>query len=128
MLRWKTIAAVFMLTLWMPATGHCALEAAGLFAKTCFDNCTTGQNCAKDGCGAVEDGAYRASADTVKVPAPSLLACVCYSSSRLLNLDAVRAPVILPSESFDRSRDWVSTWHFVRRAAPAPRAPSLSIA
>lgn len=120
--------SLLLAVVWLPATQHCAMEATGLFAQTCSDGCESGASSARDGCGSVENGAYKSSGDTLKVPAPALVAAIGLLCSHLVGLDAVRVSVILPSESFDRSRDWVSTWHFVRRAASAPRAPSLSVA
>ena len=128
MRRLLPFLSLLLLALWLPATEHCDLEAMGLFGTTCSDNCTPGKQCANDHCGAVESGDYRHSVDTLKAPMPDLLACACYLCSHLVNLEAARALVILPGESFDRPRDWIATWHFVRRAAPAPRAPSAVIA
>lgn len=128
MRRLVPLFSLLLAVFWLPATEHCALEAMGLFGNTCADNCAPGQPCSKDDCGTVESGAYKPSVDTLKAPLPDLLACVCFLCSHLIQSDAARAPAILPGESFDRPRDWVSTWHFVRRAAPSPRAPSLSLA
>jgi hypothetical protein len=124
MRRLLPFLSLLLLAAWLPAAEHCALEAMGVFGKTCSDNCVPGQPCSKDGCGTVETGAYKASVDTLKAPLPDLLACVCYLCSHLVLSDAARVSVILPGESFDRPRDWASTWQFVRRAAPLSRAPT----
>lgn len=125
MRRLSHLLSLLLLALWLPATEHCALEAMGLLGTTCSDNCTPGKRCADDHCGTVENGDYRHSVDTLTAPMPDLLACACHLCSRLTDLEASRLAVILPIESFDRPRDWVSTWQFVRRAAPPSRAPTL---
>lgn len=126
--RIRYIVALVFAAFWLPATQHCGLEAAGLFPKSCSYNCASDQNCARDGCGTLEDGACKPASDALKVPLPDLFACVCHLCSHLVHLESAGARAILPGESFDRPRDWASTWHFVRRAAPAPRAPSLFFA
>lgn len=125
MRRLRPFFSLLLVAFWLPATQHCAMEATGLFAQTCSDNCATGASGARDGCGTVESGAYKPSVDTLKVPTPALLACASYLHSFLVSLAAAPTPVILPAESFDRPRDWVSTWQFVRRAAPPSRAPTF---
>lgn len=113
--------------MWLPATEHCALEAAGLLTETCPDGCaaTPGE---KDGCDTVENGAYKLSGDTLKIPAPDLFVCVCYLYLHQIQLDAMRELVPPPGALYERPHDWVSSWQFVRRAAPPSRAPSLSFA
>jgi hypothetical protein len=120
--------SLLLAVFWLPATEHCALETMGLVGQTCSDNRAPGQPCSEDDCGTVENGAYKPSVDTLKAPTPDLRVAVCFLCSHLIQSDATRTPAILPGDSFNRPRDWFSTWHFVRRAAPSPRAPSLSLA
>lgn len=124
MRRLLPLLSLLLLATWLPATEHCALEAAGFLAETCPDGCanTPGE---KDGCDTVENGFYKLSGDTLKVPAPDLFACVCQLCLHQIQLDATRELVPLPGAVFDRPQDWVSTWNFVRRTAPPSRAPSL---
>lgn len=119
------VVSLLLIAVWLPATQHCALEAVGLVAKTCSDNCVTGESSPSDGCGTVEDGAYKSSLGLVKVPVPAVLAHVGYLCAFLAQPEPRGVTIISPRESFDRPRDWVSTWQFVRRAAPPSRAPTL---
>jgi hypothetical protein len=119
------IMALSLIAIWLPATQHCALAAAGVFPKTCDHDCAKGESGTQDGCGTVEDGAYKPSLDWVKVPAPALFATVGHLWAVLPQVGPPCATVISPRESFDRPRDWVSTWQFARRAAPPARAPTV---
>ncbi len=124
MSRLFPLVALLLLAVWLPATQHCALEAAGLLTSTCADDCTNEAN-QPDGCAAVEDGLYKPASSLTKVGAPNFhlgargrcLACV---EKQILFLHA-RAPHM----AVELPRDWVPTWQFVRRAAPPSRAPSL---
>lgn len=124
MRRFLPLLSLLLLATWLPATEHCALEAAGFFAETCPDGCagTPGE---KDGCDTVENGAYKLSGDTLKVPAPDLFVCVCQLCLHQIQLDATRELVPSSAALYARPRDWVPSWQFVRRAAPPSRAPTL---
>lgn len=127
----RKLSAIFVyltLALWLPATQHCALELVGIFANTCSDHDATGQSSDKDGCGTVENGAYKPAGDMLKVPAPSILLCLSFLCLHLPLPEAQDEQLILPAESFQQSERRVATWHFVRRAAPLPGAPSLILA
>ena len=39
MRRFLPLLSLLLLATWLPATEHCALEAAGFFAETCPDGC-----------------------------------------------------------------------------------------
>lgn len=127
MVRVSQFMAVLLLALWLPATQHCALEAVGALATTCADHCTTGESTGKDACGSLEDGSYKPSTVTSKVTAPSLFACACFLSLHL-ELCATDESQALPGEAFGQAKAWISSWQFVRRAAPLPGAPSLLLA
>ena len=124
MRRFLPLLSLLLLATWLPATEHCALEAAGFFAETCPDGCagTPGE---KDGCDTVENGAYKLSGDTLKVPAPDLFVCVCHLCLHQIQSDATFELVPAFGALHERPRDWVPSWQFVRRAAPPSRAPTL---
>ena len=124
MRRLLPLLSLLLLATWLPATEHCALEAAGFLAETCPDGCaaTPGE---KDSCDTVENGAYKLSGDTLKVPAPDLFTCACNFCWIQIQLDAKRELVPPSGALFERPHDWVSSWQFVRRAAPPSRAPTL---
>lgn len=116
----------FLLALaWVPLTQHCGLEALGVLATHCSDAASTDSHgCAGDGCKQVENGGYKPSSGSIKVPAPQLLVCAC---ALCLNLGPLNFPVLetAAAPSGGRPFDWVPSWLFVRRAAPPSRAPSL---
>jgi len=122
--------AVVLLALWLPATQHCGLEAAGFFsmdgshgtAAVCCNG--SGTACSHDGCRVVESEVSKPTNEAIKVPAPSLLACACFICLQLLIPDMSAEPTLVVAEA-DRAQRWVPAWHFVRRAALPARAPSL---
>jgi hypothetical protein len=123
--RLTKLAALLLLALWLPATLHCGLESAGLISSASI--CTDGSNdhCAGDNCTQVENGLFNQKTGEIQVMSPDLFACACFL-----------CPPLQPSAPADESdfqpsaqpQDWVTTWHFVRRNAPAPRAPSAFLA
>lgn len=127
MVRVSKFLSVLLLALWLPATQHCALEAAGVLITTCADHCTTSESTGRDACGSIEDGNYKPAGDTLKVPTPDLFACTCFLCLYLEE----RAPdesLSLTGDASGQADVWLSTWQFVRRAAPLPGAPSPLVA
>lgn len=124
---WSKIAAFLLLAIWLPATQHCDLEAAGVGVLThgeqhasaaCADVCTD------DACHAIESVSYvkTATADLrVLPPLETLCSCLlCLLTPPALSerepmLCAVDAPEL---QALHR------TWHFVRRTALPARAPN----
>lgn len=129
MRRLSRILALILAAVWLPVTQHCGLEGAGLIAMQCEHDCASGQVDSDDGCCVVEKGQANIGPGAVKVQAPVLLQL----------LSPLDAGVVVPTAPHsltpelsavppERPRDWISTWHFVRRAAPLSRAPSPSCA
>ena len=122
--------AVVVMAVWLFATQHCGLEAAGLFAdhdeavegSSC---CSTSGGCENDGCATVEEGDYRPDQSALVISAPVLSVDAFLVLSDLMSLQRLQAEIPLPCDAFERPRDWVTTWQFVQRAALSPRAPSL---
>lgn len=127
MVRVSQFMAVLLLALWLPATQHCALEAVGALITTCADNCATGESSGKDGCGSIENGNFKPGGVTLKVPAPSLFACACFLCLRLEPRPSDES-LSLVGNALGQADAWISSWQFVRRAAPLPGAPSLLLA
>ena len=131
MQRLRRILALVLVALWLPATLHCDLEAAGL--STLFHCVTdhhvsadsTHSESARDACDVVETGAFMPAADTATLPPPTLHA---------LLLDFLFVPTVLAlkpparglCEQISAPPEVARTWHFVIRAAPPPRAPSAA--
>ncbi len=130
MVSFRHIIAIALLAVWLTATQHCGLEAAGLIAaevphgeaaKCCE---TTGDPCTHDGCDVVEAGLAKSSNTTVTVPTPSFAVCTCFLCLQLLPPVLAVEPSLSISES-ESPEHWIPVWQFVRRAAPLSRAPSL---
>ena len=131
MFWFRHIIAVLLLALWMPATQHCNLQAAGLIdahGEHTDSACLGGGNpCSHDGCIMVEGITYKPSGDLLlKVPAPDLLVCSCFLCLQLVYRD-LRIEPLTPVVAAEKPQAWVSIWHFVRRAAPLSRAPSVLV-
>lgn len=118
------VAAFLLLVLWVPVTQHCGLEAAGLLTAEACGDCASTASCAQDDCGVVEEGLFAGTMTLIKLVVPLFVAGMCL-------LWAVRAVAILEVPAWirvERPRAWLVQWQFVRRAALAPRAPSLVFA
>jgi hypothetical protein len=128
--RLRQLVALAVLALWLPATLHCALEAAGfdgMFA--CADEHETGTHdeSPRDACDVVEGAAFKPAANTAALPRPALCACLFCFVVPALAIE-LTAPVTGLSEFVAAPPEVARTWHFVARAAPSPRAPALSFA
>lgn len=119
---------LLLLALWLPATLHCGLEAADLISAHGPDSrCSDiGSACSMDGCKTVEETTARPSHKSIKAPAPNLLACVHLLCLQLVVPASIVEP-IASVRAFERPLAWVPMWHFARRAAPSPRAPSALV-
>jgi len=122
----RHVITVVLLALWLPATQHCGLEAAGLIAADAHEGCAEAScdHCTHDGCNVVEGGFVKSSHEALKAPTPPLVACTCFLCLRLLTPVLAIEPNLAVSESVSPEH-WVPVWQFVRRAAPVSRAPSL---
>jgi hypothetical protein len=127
----KFLSVVFALAVWLVATQHCNLEAAGILTHHGSEGpeagCCGGSNqgCSTDGCETLENGAYRNSSEGKVLFAPSFACCHCF-----ICLSVVFPPVEATMSStwrtdFERPLEWVATWQFVRRAALLPGAPGF---
>ncbi|MBI2814468.1 MAG: hypothetical protein HYX71_09300 [Opitutae bacterium] len=125
MSRLLKLAALLLAALWLPATAHCGLEAAGLLVKS--SACAAAVDCAGDGCRQVEEGFFKQSAAALKVLAPELLACDCLRCLQLVAQAALVAAADFSPVSFERPQSWVTRWTFERRAALPARAPSPAL-
>ena len=119
-----------VMAVWLFATQHCGLEAAGFFGghdesaegKNC---CSTSGGCGNDGCATVEEGAYRPDQSALLISAPVFSVDVFLVLGDVIPPQRLQAEVPLTRVPFERPLDWVTTWQFVQRAALSPRAPSL---
>lgn len=116
-----------LLALWLPATLHCRLEAAGVLELRCTEenSATADAGCQDDACPTIEQALFKDSAATVSIAAPA----ECHvpdCCALLLVPDAfAAAPDLSPSRHAPPSELTVR-WQFIARAAPPARAPSLN--
>jgi hypothetical protein len=125
MRRFSRLLSLVLLAVWLPATQHCALEAAGVLPRfSCDDDCIPGVPCTTDDCASLESALFKTSNTLLTAPAPHVRDFTSF-------LCAVLVPPLLDEETASPSfvhegpPDWVADWHFVRRDAPPSRAPAL---
>jgi hypothetical protein len=123
-----------LLVVWLTATQHCALAATGLLGANHGEQATSccsdsEQHCSHDGCEVVEGGSVSTPNSSIKVPLPEVQAGLFLFCVQLIAPSVILTePSSEFAEGIERPLDWVPTWHFERRAAPSPRAPSLILA
>ena len=121
--RLRQLVALAVLALWLPATLHCALEAAGFeIVFVCHDHDTqaaSDNHCDDDACHAIEDAAYTAVALT------KLVGDVLFSVVALLPEPLELPAAAISPERTDVPRELRRGWQFITRAAPPARAPSV---
>lgn len=127
--RLRSLFALLLLALWLPATQHCGLEAAGWLDVNadCHAqaDCRDGHDkaaCDADNCQSVESGAYKSQPHLLKVPAPVVLACRC--CLHVISPETIVVPLVSPART-NPPPELAPSWRFIARAAPAPRAPTL---
>ncbi|MSU67033.1 MAG: hypothetical protein EXS40_00440 [Opitutaceae bacterium] len=126
MQRLRRLLALALVALWLPATLHCDLEAAGLeIAFVCHDHDTpeaaAAAHCTDDACHAIEDAAYTAVTFT-KLVSGTVLSVVALLPEPLELPAAALSPA-----STDVPLEVPRSWQFSTRAAPPARAPSVAV-
>jgi hypothetical protein len=121
MSRWRTLVAFVVLALWMPATSHCALEAAGFLEVGCCCN-GDGDGTADGATGecAPIDRSLQSQSTTVVTCSPVLV--LEYTLER--PLEALASAPLVEYVEARRPDDWLRRWNFEHRMAPPARAPS----
>ena len=126
--RLRPLLAALLLALWLPATLHCALEAAGCIrTEDCCDG-HTDRACTRDACDTLEAGFVTPAALHATLPQFFAVVAAC----RLFDSpSAPPATLLLPpgtgvTGTVAAPPEVARMWHFLVRAAPAPRAPSLA--
>lgn len=130
MIRLRRIAAFLLLTVWLTATQHCALEAAGFWdalgsSEHCACCTNSGDDCSDDGCDLIEGTSITAANCTLKIPQAELACDLAILFVRELTAPAELAPSADVSDPLDRPLNWVASWDFSRRTAPPSRAPAV---
>lgn len=116
-----------LVALWLPATMHCQLEAAGM-GESQHDSCCTGAtadsgaDCFGDACANIENSLIKDSAPELHLAAP---VTVCPFGGAALVRAARTEPILSPKRHAPPLALKVA-WQFIERAAPPARAPSLN--
>lgn len=113
---------------WLWASQHCTLEAAGLLDHTPLAAACASQgddHCGADNCDAVENGALRTTDASVQVAAPDAICPDCWLCLALLAPQGIPPVCFATAHAEDRAPQWVPAWHFARRTVQPSRAPSL---
>ena len=126
------LLALLLLALWLPATLHCQLEAAG-FGTRHHDNCCTDStktgttDCRDDACANIEASLRKETAPVLALAAPEACLCLlCLPAPACACVGCVE-PALSP-ERHEAPPELAVTWHFLARAAPPARAPgSLNV-
>jgi len=120
------LLALVLAAIWLPLTMHCQLaglqrcnESSDICGLSC--GCSSGDDHQSEVCTIIETGKYLWEKIMLAVPAASF--------EGIASLDAMdgrclSALVGSLTESTGAPPGWGRIWQFVRRAAPAPRAPS----
>jgi len=131
--RFRFIFALLLATLWLPATLHCQIEAAGLeIIFVCHDHdhdtahdqvvpVSSADHCAEDACHTLEGVALKAFAPAKLV-----------GDATLFVMALLPAPPGTPTsgvspERSDAPQELSRCWQFTTRAAPPSRAPTASV-
>lgn len=126
--RFRQFAALLLLTVWLPVTHHCALEAAGLLDQAGWSDCVLGKPCPQDSCGTAETALFKSLTALPNVSAPALSVCACLLCLHAANAALVENATVIQRNLAENARAWVPAWHFVRRTSPPSRAPSFHCA
>jgi len=114
-----------LLALWLPATLHCDLEAAGVAnILGCHDHRAAGPAFGiDDHCHSIEGVSYKLDFAFIKTqpPADAVLQILADPGVSA----AATPPRLITVESDAAPPELVRTWHFATRAAPPARAPSI---
>jgi hypothetical protein len=127
--RLRQLACLLLVALWLPATAHCDFEAIGLdelFHCVSDHHAVDSDAASSDSCDVVESGWIKRAPSEIALDVPAT-ACLCLICLCTPPANPARhlAPAPL-SESTAAPPELGRTWHFVSRAAPPPRAPSLA--
>ena len=129
----RSIVALVLLALWVPATSHCAIETAlGVAADECsFGTCACppstddhADHPASDACAVLESGTYKPAVAALVAPAPNLTILTCLSRMHEALL-AGATPLAPPAWGGGHPDDWLPMRHIATRAVAPARAPGL---
>lgn len=128
MRRACSLIALLLVTLWLPATQHCELVAAGLLQSTVAQDgtkcdCPPGSPCSKDNCQNLDLNLSSPVSENFIIVVPQATLCSCPICERCLDLNPIAESAASPKFFVEPSAQ-ARPWQFQRRAAPAPRSPT----
>ena len=128
-LRFRQLACLLLVALWIPATAHCDFEAIGLdeiFHCATDHHAPTSDAQPSDTCEVVESGWIKRAPSEIDltVPAAVCVCLICACTSAPVSLRDVAPPAL--TEHTAAPPELGRTWQFVSRAALSPRAPSFA--
>lgn len=128
MSRSARLLFLLLVAIWLPATLHCRLEAAGF--EPAHDCCADGGveaatgDCRGDACPAVEENLFKETSPSLKVAAPAVCdCCICHALAPVAPAPDLGAPALSP-ERHAPPLELKAAWQFLARAAPPARAPN----
>ena len=130
MRRLLSFIACLLAVLWLPATVHCELDAAGLLlhehgSESTDTDCATA--CEIDNCAVVEDGEFKNATHVAKAAAPVLALCVTQIVVVPAASEATELFASVSPDTSDSPPELARTWQFISRTALLPGAPSYSV-
>jgi len=124
--RWKAMIALLLAMLYLPATGHCALEQTGWFpsAGDCCEQATSAtdsqpSSCAGNCCPIENADYFSPNKDRTSVV---IVVVAPYVMVLALDILPKQSPPVSPGSS---PPELLKVWQFVYRTALPPRAPSF---
>jgi hypothetical protein len=123
----RRLCSVLLLSLWLAASQHCGLDAAGLdfFGHTDHPTGSCETNCPEEECPAIEGGTYTAAASSLRLLAPEAVPPVS-DGVRLVPVATALPSGVKPVTAGSEVEAIPRTWCFERRAALPARAPDGS--
>lgn len=128
MQRLIKFTSFLLLAIWLPATLHCAIEAAGFATPHHTDCCAKDNDCKADLCANVESSLIKESAPVLDLAAHVADGGVLYLTAFFLGASERLAEPNLALFSQAPPLEFSAGWQFLTRAAPPARAPSLLLA
>jgi len=127
--RFRQLACLLLVALWLPATAHCDFEAIGLdqiFHCATDHHAPSADAKPSDTCEVVESGWIKRAPSEIDLTVP-VAACLCLICACTITPASSRdlAPLSL-TERTAAPPEFGRTWQFDFRAALSPRAPSFA--
>lgn len=121
----RNLVALLLLGLWLPATLHCELEAAGIddfFGLPNHHDGMTGEDGDDDARHSIDGVSYRLEFGVAKISTAAVTLFRDLSGAISVAPSTARPQIVAPTAT--APPEVARAWQFTRRAAAPPRAPS----